>query len=239
MSLRRFQLQRPDRRRTDELGAADIQQLEAIAQAHRFRFPQPLESEFQQYTRLSARMARISVALLTCLVFATTPIWTPFAFMAPPDTFQLIAMIVLGLMAPMFAGLTVAIAQRPNAPFVEWLMILAFIIGIITVESIRHLSGRAGLEIEPSLAVAAPVSVLALARLPLSRCLILVGAYVACASAAARLWPDNLAHRSPTAWLMEVILIGMVFLSVVWTRLSLRRSGRRTCCSRSSPIATR
>lgn len=225
MSLTRFQLQRPDRRRTDELSAADIQQLEAIAQAqtHRFRFPQPLENEFQQYTRLSARMARISVALLTCLVFATAPIWTPFAFMAPPETFQLITMIALGLMAPMFAGLTVAIARRPNAPFVEWLMILAFIVEIITIESIRYLSGRAGLEIEPSLAVAVPVSVLALARLPLSRCLILVGAYVACASAAAKLWPDSLAHRSPTAWLMEVILIGMVFLSVIWTRLSLRR----------------
>lgn len=224
LALTRFQAPRADRRRTDDLGAADIQLLEAIAQAQtrRFRFPAGLEDEFQQYTRIAARTARVSVALLTVLMFGTAPLWTPLAFAVPERTRSLMTLIELAI-APLFGALTLAILRRPASQAVEWLMIAAFALEMFTIEALRYLSGQAGLDIDPSLAVATPVAVLVLARLPMNRCLLFIAVYFAGMAGMERYGSDAIVHRSPTAWMMEGILVGAALLSVLWTRLTMRR----------------
>ncbi|MGH8446047.1 MAG: diguanylate cyclase domain-containing protein [Solimonas sp.] len=223
--LTRAQTQRSQRRRTDDISAADVQLIEAIALARtrRYRFPPGLETLFQEYARVSARTARISVALLTFLLFAAAPLWTPLAFSTPEQTSGLMTIIELAVMAPLFGALTIALARRPASELVEWLLIVAFVFEMLTVECIRYFSGRAGFEIDPSIAVTVPVAIVSLARLRVSRCLLFIALYFGGAIVTSMIWSDSIAHRGPTAWMMEVILIGMVLLSVVWTRLSLRR----------------
>jgi GGDEF domain-containing protein len=203
----------------------DIQRLEAVARAqtHSYSFSPALEAEFQRYARVSGRAARISVSLLTFLLFAAAPLWTPLAFATPTQTSGFMTLLELGVMAPLFAALTVVVARYPASESAEWFLISAFLFEMLTVEVVRYFSGRAGFEIEPSIAVTVPVALLALARLRVRRCVLFVAVYFTAMLALGTIWSESLARRSATAWLMEILLLGMVLLSVVLTRLSLRR----------------
>nr|WP_245586237.1 GGDEF domain-containing protein [Solimonas soli] len=208
----------------------DVQQLEAMArgQRGRYRLSPALESEFQADMRLSARTARICVALLTFALFVSAPLWTRLIFATPVETAGLMTVIELAVMAPLFGLLTFVVARYPTSEGVEWFLIGAFVVEMVTVEIVRYISRSAGFEIEPSIAVTVPVALMGLARLRVRHCVMFIAVYVIAMLGLARLWPDSGAHRSATAWLMEVLLLGMVLLSVVLMRLSLRRQWAST-----------
>lgn len=216
------------RRIAQGISAADLQELERIANAEtaRYRFPPELEAQFQNYARLSSRAARISVALLSFLMFVSAPLWVPALLEVPTQTLQPMTLIEIGIMAPMFALLTIMAARRPLAGSTEWLLIGSFTIELLLVEMARYGTYDLGFRVMPSIAVVIPVAVLALARLRISRCLIIIGAYLGITIALGRYWPqaqEDGAQRDPTAWLMESILLGVILMSVIWSRLALRR----------------
>ena len=209
----------------DELEPREVQRLETIANGSTrdLRFSPRLEAEFQTYARVSSRAARISVSLMTFLMFALAPLWTPLAFDTPVQTSAVLLLIELAVMAPLFGFVTVIAARHPASERAEALLIAAFLFEMIVTEAVRYYSGLAGFEVEPSIAVTVPVALLSLARLRVRYCVLVIVVYFSSMLLMANVWSASLAHRSATAWLMEVLLLGLVFLSVVLARLGLRR----------------
>jgi len=214
----------PSRRLGHDLSAEDVQSLEAIAgsDSARYRFPDVLEQRFLDYARLNSRNARISVAAISFLMYATAPLWSRL-LATPPETAQLMLLIELGFMAPMFAVLGYFLARKPLSPGTEWFLIFALITELVAIEIVRHISADFAFHIEPSIAVVVPVTALVLARLSFNRSLACVAAYLLTVIGMQQLWPDNDAQRSPTAWVMESMLLGLSLLSVIWSRLTMRR----------------
>lgn len=214
----------PSRRIGHDLSAADVQILETIAgsESARYRFPPQLEQQFLDYSRLGARNVRLSVAIVSFLLYAAAPLWTRI-LATPPETAQLMLLLELCFMAPLFAVLAYFLARKPLSPGVEWLLIAALTIELIGVEIVRYISADLGFLVEPSIAIVIPVTALVLGRLSLKRSLAFAIAYLIAVLGVEQLWPDSDAQRSQTAWLMELILLGLSLMSVIWSRLSMRR----------------
>ena len=50
-----------------------------------------------------------------------------------------------------------------------------------------------------------------------------IAAYFALLVYEARHWPDGIATRAPTGWLLEILLLSIVMLAAIWSKLSARR----------------
>ncbi|NGY03658.1 GGDEF domain-containing protein [Solimonas terrae] len=216
--------QTPSRRFGHDLSAGDVQILETIAggDSTRYRFPAPLEQRFLDYSRLSSRNARISIAVLAFVLYAGAPLWSR-VLATPPETAQLMLLLELGIMAPVFGLLAVLLARKPLSPGVEWFLIAALIMELVAIEIVRYISADFGFHIEPSITIVIPVAALVVVRLSFNRSLVFVAAYLVAVLGVQTLWPDSDARRSQTAWVMELILLGLSLLSVIWSRLSMRR----------------
>lgn len=209
----------------ESISADEIQILDIVAKGttRAYRFMPRLEREFQQFMRQTSRMARLSIALLTLLCFASAPLWTPLLHFRTPQTTDLMLVIELVIMAPLFALVAFAVARWPTASLTEWFLIAAFVAEIACVEIVRYYSEVAGLLIPPSIAVVIPVAVLALTRISVGRSLIVILAYVATMLGIQWAAQEHLTARNAGTWMFEVLLLMVVFLSTVWNRLSFRR----------------
>ncbi len=210
---------------SESLSADEIQALDAIATAavREYRFPPRLESQFQADVRLNSRMARVSVTALTCLTFLTAWLWTPLLGFDNQATLQLMLVVELVLMGPLFAGVTLLLWKRPSSQLAEWMMMLAFIAEVACLEMVRYYSQRHGLILPPSLSVVVPVAVLTLTRLSFYRCVLFVAAYLGVVLVAQAVTDGDMTRRDSTLWLLEALLLIVVLLSTIWSRLTYRR----------------
>ncbi len=210
---------------SESLTAEEVQALDAIATASTrdYRFPSRLEAQFQEYVRLSSRMARISVTVLTLTMFLTAPLWTPLLGFDPEGTVRFMLFVELVLMVPLFAVVTLTLWWRPAGEVTEWLLIMAFIAEVACLEAVRYLSEQHGLFLQPSMSVVVPVAVLTLTRLRVNRCLLFVGAYLGVVLGAQVLTAGDMRARDSMTWLLEGLLLVVVLLSTIWARLSYRR----------------
>jgi diguanylate cyclase (GGDEF)-like protein len=214
----------PSRRIGHDLSAEDVQSLETIAgsESARYRFSPQLEQRFLDYSRLSSRNARISIAAISFLMYAAAPLWSRI-LATPPETAQLMLLLELGIMTPMFGVLGFFLARKPLSAGTEWFLIAALISELLAVEIVRYISADFGFRIEPSIVIVVPITALVLARLSFNRSLAFIAAYLVAVLGLQELWPNSDAHRSPTAWVMESMLLGLSLLSVIWSRLTMRR----------------
>ncbi|MFI4980857.1 MAG: diguanylate cyclase domain-containing protein [Nevskiales bacterium] len=208
-----------------DLAPEEVRLLERIATTatRRYRFPAMLENEFQLYVRTATRTARICLGLITLLMFAGAPAWVPLSLGEPPLMAGPMHWIELGVMTPLFAAVCLVQVRHIASDLSEWLLILAFLLEVVCIEVIVHLADRVGYPLEPSLSVIIPVSIIILARMRITRCLLFVGLYLAIVVLTGWLWPNHLNLRSPTGWLMEVLLLSIALLGAAWSKLSFRR----------------
>jgi len=205
--------------------AEEIRLLTAAAQSRSrvLRFSPRLERSYRDFVRTQAHVARMALLLLSLSIYLVAPVWTLLLPYAEPAVRGWILAIELGLMAP--ALFTVALLQwrRPTHSLVEALIVVVFLLEMACVEVMLHLSADAGVTVVPSIAVIVPVAVLALARLPTLKVVVLLAGYGVLALAATYLLPHNGSVRSPDHWLLEGMILALLALSSLWSKGIMRR----------------
>lgn len=208
-----------------DIPPAEVQLLEGIASAatNEYHFRGALEEEFQEYVRYATRTARISLSLLTCILFTFSQVWIPAALDQPDAMIAPMHIIGFAVLGPLFAAVCFVQARYIRHEFSEWLLLIAFVVEVLCLEVIVRLADHVGYRLEPSFGVLVPLAVIVLARLRIARCLYFVLLYFVIAAVYARLDPMRHNMRLPSAWLLEVLLLGLALLSAAWSKLSFRR----------------
>lgn len=195
----------------------------ATSEAPNFLFPRELERHFQSHIRIANRLPRVVLSLLTFVTFITMPAWMPMVLVLPPDLSQLITLMQVGILAPLFALVAWSQLRHPASNWSEALFLGAFILEIVAAEIFRYASEISGAPTEPLMSICIPVAVLTLARLPILSSVVFVIAYFSIIGFGGQLWPDRLGRELPTTWGLEILVVVMTLLSAVWSRLSFRR----------------
>jgi diguanylate cyclase (GGDEF)-like protein len=208
-----------------DIPPADVQLLEGIASAttNEYHFRGELEREFQAYVRHATRTARISLSLLTSVLFVFSQAWIPAALGQPAAMVAPMQVIGIAVLGPLFAAVCWVQARCIQHEFSEWVLLAAFVVEVLCLEVILRLADQVGYRLEPSFAVLVPLAVIVLARLRIARCLYFVLLYFLIIGLYARLAPLRINMRLPSAWLLEILLLGLALLSAAWSKLSFRR----------------
>lgn len=209
-----------------ELSSREVLALERIAERGspgRFRFPDRLERQFQAYVRQTSRLARVSLAVMTVLLYLAAPLWTA-ALLPSPDAGTLFILILeLGVMAPLFGLVGYLQWRYGHREWAEWLMLAAFAAELVVIEWLRYRAEQGGHLLDPSLGVLVPVAIVLLARIRILRALGLVLFYAAVVGVRGYWWPSPHAYLHSTAWLLQGLLLFIVLMSAIWSKLSFRR----------------
>jgi diguanylate cyclase (GGDEF)-like protein len=211
--------------RARELSTEQVRILNGIANAklRTSRFPGLLEDENHHDVRESSRIARIGLTLLPLLACAVTPLWQLFFMHPPAGLLPLLLSVQLGIV-PLTFSLTAWVQLRHSrSSFAEWLLLAAFLLLIICFEAIRYRAGSLGMIVESYLVTTIPVAVITLARLRLSRSLLLLSGYLLILASSHYLQGAVLDLRNRQEWILETLLLSIALLSSAWTALSARR----------------
>ncbi|HVT34550.1 MAG TPA: GGDEF domain-containing protein [Nevskiaceae bacterium] len=214
----------PDAR--SELDQATRRQLEQIARARtgRFRFPGELEQRFQRFVRESNRVARLSISLLTLVLFVSAPWWSPLVLGLPDASKPYTTMVCLAVVAPVFAVASLLQYHKAQSEWTEWFLMLAFLLEVAAIELMRYATQRAGFFITPAITATVPVCFIPMAQLRFSRCVVFGAGYVGVMIASALLLPYQLGMRDPSEWLTELILIVTAIAATAFSKLATRRA---------------
>ena len=208
------------------LSPREVLALERIAAAGslgRFRFPERLERQFQAYVRQASRLARVSLAVMTVLLYLSAPMWTATLLESPESNTLFILVLELGVMAPLFGLVGYLLWRYGEREWAEWLMLGAFAIELVIIEWLRYRAELGGYLLDPSLGVLVPVAIVLLARIRILRALGLVLFYAAVIAVRSYWWPSPHASLHSTAWLLQSLLLVIVLMSAIWSKLSFRR----------------
>ncbi len=209
-----------------ELSPREILALERIAEGGspgRFRFPDRLERQFQAHVRQASRLARVSLAVMTVLLYLAAPLWTAVLLESPESNTLFILVLELGVMAPLFGLVGYLQWRHGDREWAEWLMLGAFAAELVVIEWLRYRAEQGGYLLDPSLGVLVPVAIVLLARIRILRALALVLFYAAVVGVRSYWWPSPHAYLHSTAWLLQSLLLLIVLMSAIWSKLSFRR----------------
>lgn len=208
-----------------EVGAAQRREFDDIARARgvRFRFSAPFEAQFQAYMRRMARVPRVSIALLVLSLFATAPWWASQLLNLPDASKPVTTLVCYGLMVPLFFITSWLQLRHVANEWAEIVLMAAFLIEVIAIEFLIFKTEASGFHVNPSLAVSVPVMMLPISRIKFSRAMIFSGLYFAIVLTREIGWP-SLHPRTPTDWMLELILITGAVASVAVARMSARRA---------------
>lgn len=216
-----------------DLTPEEIASLEAItlADGGSQRFLPQLERRLKEDWRLYGQSARLFLSIIGFLVFATLPLWLDSLLTIPQSTANMIERVALGFMMPLFLVVSILLLRFPAHRATEWLFLAAFVIDAACVEAIRYVSDSVGQPVSPSISILIPVAVLAMARLPLSRSVVFVLAYLGVTIGAA-LWQRELTGALTTRWLLDGLILAFLLASAGWTRMTLRHQWALATLSR-------
>ncbi|AXQ27768.1 GGDEF domain-containing protein [Solimonas sp. K1W22B-7] len=193
------------------------------AKTRQFRFPKRLEDDFQTFNRASSRNARIILAVITLLSFASAAFWAPALIGSAPSNSGFVLMLELAVITPLFGLVLWLLLRRPDADSTEWVMMGAYVIEMLVVETMRHHSDRSGFPIDPSIGVLVPIAVILMARLRFSRTMLLLAAYIGVSLSQAWLWGEAPNPHAASSWIIKWLLPALVVLASVSNKLALRR----------------
>lgn len=209
-----------------ELSPREVLALERIAEGGspgRFRFPDRLERQFQAHVRQTSQLARVSLAVMTVLLYLAAPMWTTALLESPESNTLFILVLELGVMAPLFGLVGYLQWRYGHREWAEWLMLGAFAAELVIIEWLRYRAELGGYLLDPSLGVLVPVAIVLLARIRILRALGLVLFYAAVVGVRSYWWPSPHAYLHSTAWLLQSLLLLIVLMSAIWSKLSFRR----------------
>ena len=210
---------------TETLTAEELQRLGDVAarRGRRYRFPPRLEQAFRRDERHASRIMRIGLSLIPVLSFGTAPLWQEMITGTPASIRDMLLLIELGVITPLF--LVIAWMQWRNieSELGEWALMASFLVIIACLELIRYRGYAEGHQVEAYLSTTIPVAVICLGRLPISRCVAFLLAYVVVIALWAMIDPREIPSRGPQEWILEVLLLGTALLSAIGTRLASRR----------------
>lgn len=211
-----------------ELTTEETQKLGQIAAAtiRQYTFPSRIERMFQIYVRESSRAARISLALMTAAVYLTIPLWVGLlGIPAQSQTYMNLAS--LGVMTPLFLGVTYAQARYLTTDFAEWLLIAAMMFEAVFVEVIRHRTEQLGYPVEPSISVLVPAAVISMARLRVSLNFLFIAIYFQVQASEPFWWGGSGPMDSALVWAANLLLLTLLLLSTVWLKVPLQSARQR------------
>jgi len=187
------------------------------------RFPERLEEDFQAFNRASSRNARIILAATTLVSFASAAVWAPFLLGSLPSHSGTVLALELLVITPLFALVLWRLWRHSDRDSSEWIMLCAYVVEILVIETMRHHSDRAGFPIDPSIGVLVPIAVILMARLRFSRMLLLLGAFAVITVSQAWIWSEAPNPFAASSWIIKWMLPGLVVLASVSNQLALRR----------------
>ncbi len=181
-----------------ELTAEEAQKLGQIAagSTRQYTFPARIERMFQNYVRESSRAARISLVMMTAVVYLTIPLWVSVLGL-PKQSQELMTIASLGLITPLFA--------------------------IVTFVQVRYLaSGFA----EASISVLVPVAVIAMARLRISLNFLFIAIYFQVLAFEPFWWTQSAQIDYAMAWGVNLLLLSLLLLAVFFMKMPLQKPGQ-------------
>lgn len=203
-----------------ELTAEEAQKIGQIAAAtiRQYTFPMRIERMFQSYVRENSRAARISLAVMTAVVYCTLPLWMS-VLEIPSQSMQTMTILSLGVMTPLFMAVAFVQVRYLDTDFAEWALIAAMLFEAIVVEIARYRSGQLGYFIEPSISVLVPVAVIAMARFRITTNFVFIALYFETLASEPFWWGDGTwIASSGLLWanigVTSLLVAGSVFLRV-------------------------
>ncbi len=203
----------------EALDVADI----VAARTQRFRFPQRLEDDFQAFNRASSRNARMILAAITLLSFASAALWAPALLGSAPSSSGFVLAMELLVVTPLFAVVLWLLWKRGERDSTEWLMLGAYCIEMLVIETMRHHSDASGFPVDPSVGVLVPIAVILMARPRFSRSLMLLGAFAVITVSQAWIWKEAPNPHAASSWIIKWMLPALVVLASASNKLALRR----------------
>lgn len=203
-----------------DLTAEEAQKIAQIAAAtiRQYTFPLRIERMFQSYVRENSRAARVSVAVMTAVVFCTLPFWIS-VLEIPTQSIYLMTILSLGVMTPLFLAVAFVQVRYLDTDFAEWALITALLFEAIVVEVARYRSGQLGYFVEPSISVLVPVAVIVMARFRITTNFLFIALYFGILASEPFWWGDgNWMGGSGLLWInagvTALLVAASIFLKV-------------------------
>ncbi|WP_161554185.1 GGDEF domain-containing protein [Stenotrophobium rhamnosiphilum] len=206
-----------------ELTAEEAQKLGQIAagSSRQYTFPSRIERMFQNYVRESSRAARISLVLMTAVVYLTIPLWVSVLGI-PKQSQELMTIASLGLIVPLFAAVTFVQVRYLASDFAEWLLIAALVFEAVFVEIVRQQAEQLGYSVEPSISVLVPVAVIAMARLRVSLNFLFIAIYFLILASEPFWWGKGSEIDGVVAWTINLMLLALLLLGAFLQKIPLQ-----------------
>lgn len=222
------------------LTADETQKIGQIAAAtiRQYTFPLRIERMFQDYVRENSRAARISLAMMTAMVFGTLPLWISILEL-PAQSIHMMTLMSWGVIAPLFLGVTVIQIRYLNTDFAEWTLIAAMLFEAIFVEVARYRSGQLGYFVEPSISVLVPVAVIAMARFRITTNFLFIALYFQTLASEPFWWGDGNWMGGSALWLANLIVTTLLVAASLFLKVTLldRRKVRQRNLANASVVA--
>lgn len=208
------------------LAPEDVHRLQAVAKAGttRFYFPTKLENRFKQEQRQSNRIERLSVSILTAVLFAFGPIWAHWALSLPDGTKTLELWLCLGVVAPAFILAALLQYYFVTSELAEASLLLAFCAEVVVIEILRLHAAALGVYIVPTMTAAVPIGVFALIGLSFRRRTILFVSYFVILLFVDKTMGDASAKRDASIWMSEFIMVTLAWMAALFSRVNIRRA---------------
>lgn len=206
-----------------ELTAEETQKLGQIASgaAREYTFPLRIERMFQAYVRESSRAARISMVLMTAVVYLTLPLWISLLGL-PAQSEALMTLVSLLFMAPVFAAVTYVQARYLASEFAEWLLMAAMMFEAVVVEVVAYRTEALGYFVEPSISVLVPAAVIVMARLRVSLNFLFVAIYFQLQASEPFWWGHSTSVDGYRILAANLVLLALLLSGAVWLKVPLR-----------------
>ncbi|MES2490536.1 MAG: GGDEF domain-containing protein [Pseudomonadota bacterium] len=180
-----------------------------------------IERLFQGYVRESSRAARISLAMLTAAIFISLPLWISVLGI-PKQSEELMTIVSLGLIGPMFIIVTYVQVRYLASDFAEWLLIAALTCEAVFVEVVRHQAEQLGYSVEPTISVLVPVAVIAMARLRVSQNFLFIALYFLMLASQPFWWSNGAQIDSAVMWTINAMLLALLLLGASFLKIPLQ-----------------
>lgn len=205
------------------LTAEEAQKIGQIATAtiRQYTFPPRIERMFQRHVRENSRAARISVAMMTAVVFGSLPLWIS-VLEIPAQSVHMMTLMSLGVIAPLFVAVTFVQIRYLDTDFAEWALIVAMLFEAIFVEVARYRSGQLGYFVEPSISVLVPVAVIAMARFRITTNFLFIALYFQTLASEPFWWGDGNWMGGSALWFANLIVTILLVAASIFLKVTLR-----------------
>ena len=222
-----LQLVKPEPVKTSYgLTPEEVHQLQEVAKpgSHRVFFPKALERRFKQEQRQFNRIERLSVCVLTAILFALGPLWAHWMLSLPEGTKSLELWLCLGVAVPTFAIAALLQYFFVTSELAEASLLIAFSAEVLVIEMLRLHAADLGVYIVPTMTATVPIGAFALIGLSFRRRTILfIGYFIVIWLADYYLGNAN-GQRDASVWMNEFIVLTLAWIAALFNRINIRRA---------------